>query len=129
MVDEDIFTVSTREVAEGIVVTAHGDIDLQTATWLRSELWNAIERTSGPMVVLDATNVEFMSSGGLAVLVTAAELAEQWSKRFLVVTGAQRVIPRALHIAGLDRFVTTSPDWPDGIEAQAHPAGCAGAGS
>ena len=122
MVDEEFFTVSTRAGPELVVVTAVGEVDTQTATLLRSVLWNAIERAPARLVVLDASGVVFMSSGGLAVLVTAAELAEQGRKRFLVVTGDQRVIPRALHVAGLDRIVSTSPSYPDGIAADTHPA-------
>jgi anti-anti-sigma factor len=69
-----------------------------------------IEQTIVGLLVLDVADVDFVSSGGLAMLVTAARAAERWHKRFAVVTGDQQGIPRALHIAGLDRSVSHLAD-------------------
>lgn len=122
MYDDD-FTVTTRTDTEAVVVIASGEIDLYTSTLLRSQLWRTIEETTANLVVLDATNIVFISSGGLAVLVTAAQLAEQHHKRFRVLTGDQRVIPRALHIAGLDRIVRTRATYPEVLSAEPPPTG------
>jgi anti-anti-sigma factor len=112
---EENFTVITRVDTEAAVVIASGEIDLRTSTLLRSELRKAIERTTAGLVVLDASDVGFVSSGGLAVLVTAAQRAEQCHKRFRVVTGGHQVIPRTLRIAGLDRLVSTCSTYADAI--------------
>lgn len=128
---EDELTLTTRTDAEAVVVIASGEIDLYTSTLLRSQLWRTIEETAANLVVLDASNIVFISSGGLAVLVTAAQLAEQCRKRFRVITGDQRVIPRALHIAGLDRLVTTYATYSKVLSADPRPTGethLAGAG-
>jgi anti-sigma B factor antagonist len=122
---EDEFTVTTRTDAEAAVVIASGEIDLSTCALLRSQLCRTIEDTTADLVVLDASNIMFISSGGLAVLVTAAHLAEQHHKRFRVLTGDRRVIPRALHIAGLDRVVTTCPTYADVFSAEPQPTAAA----
>jgi anti-anti-sigma factor len=132
---EDNFTVNSRVGSHAAVVIASGEVDLHTSTLLRSELWKAIEQTTVAVVVLDASNVGFVSSGGLAVLVTAARRAEQRHKRFVVVTGGHRVIPRTLRIAGLDQFVSTYSTYadamavrtlgtPPGSDHEAVPAAC-----
>lgn len=122
---EDDFTVTTRVDAEAVVVIASGEIDLYTCAVLKSQLWRTIEDTTANLVVLDASKIVFISSGGLAVLVTAAQLAEQCDKRFRVITADQRVIPRALHIAGLDRVVTTCATYADVLSAEPLPTGAA----
>jgi anti-anti-sigma factor len=122
---EDDFSLTTRTVAEAVVVIASGEIDLYTCTVLRSQLCRTIEETTANLVVLDASSTVFISSGGLAVLVTAAQLAEQCHKRFSVLTGDQRVIPRALQVAGLDRVVTTCPAYPEVLRAQPRPTAAA----
>ena len=104
---EQNFTVITRVGADTAVVLASGDIDLQTSPLLSSELWKVIEQTTVALLVLDVADVAFVSSAGLAMLVTAAQDAARFHKQFAVVTGEQRVIPRALHIAGLDGLVST----------------------
>lgn len=107
--DDKNFTVTSRVGADTAVVVASGDIDFHTSTLLSSELYNVIERTAVALVVLDVTDVDFVSSAALAMLVSAVRCAERCHKTFTVVTGRQRVIPRALHVAGLDRVVSTSP--------------------
>jgi anti-sigma B factor antagonist len=103
------------------VVVASGDIDFQTSTLLSSELWKVIEQTTVGLVVLDVSEVDFVSSAGVAMLVSAVQCAERCHKSFTVVTGRQRVIPRALHIAGLERVVSTCPTY--AVAMAALPAG------
>jgi anti-sigma B factor antagonist len=116
-VDDKNFTVVCRVGAETAVVVASGDIDFQTSPLLSSQLWKVIEQTTVGLVVLDVSDVDFVSSAGLAMLVSAVQWAERCHKSFTVVTGRQRVIPRALHVAGLERVVSTSPTYAEAAAA------------
>jgi anti-anti-sigma factor len=59
------------------VLSVRGEIDLATAPLLRDLLLPALERGDGPVVV-DLSDVPFMDSSGVHVLVnTQAELARQ----------------------------------------------------
>ncbi len=99
------------------MVVASGDIDLHTSTLLSSELWKVIEQTTVSLVVLDVSDVGFVSSAALAMLVSAVQWSERCHKSFTVVTGRQRVIPRALHVAGLERVVSTSATYAGALAA------------
>jgi anti-sigma B factor antagonist len=122
---EEDFTITTRTDPEAAVIIASGEIDLESCTVLSSQLRTTIEETTATLVLLDASNIVFISSSGLAMLVTATQLADQHHKRFRVLTGDQRVIPRALHVAGLEQIVTTHATYPDALSPASRPAGAA----
>jgi anti-sigma B factor antagonist len=99
-----LLSVTVEGTGSSTVVTARGEIDLYTAPLLRSALQEAID---GPVecVVVDLTDVTFMSSSGLAALYGGLEEAQR-RRCELRLAGGGRAVRRPLQIAGLDaRFV------------------------
>lgn len=123
--DQDCLTIVVRAdpVSGAVVLVARGEIDLRTVGLFQHELLGAIEETSAEAVVLDAGDVEFVSSAGLAVLLTAAHRAAMRNRRFHVVTGSQRSISRPLEAAGLDHLVATCPTYLDALSPRPTRAG------
>ena len=75
-----------------------GEIDTLTAPLLRAQLDAHVSRT--PLLVLDLTDVTFLGSAGLAVLVAAKDDAESRDHRLRIVPGS-RIVVRALQATGL----------------------------
>ena len=86
-----------------IVLVVHGAVDLPEAGHLRALLTEAAN-TDCPGIVVDLTDVHFMGSSGLGVLVQA-HLELDGAGRSLHVRGASTTIRRAFEITQLDRMV------------------------
>ncbi|MFH9352183.1 STAS domain-containing protein [Kitasatospora sp. NPDC017646] len=86
--------------ATPFVVTAHGEIDLDTAPHLRREISRALAEHQE--VVLDLSEVTFMDCSGLGVLVRARNQADRSGRR-LVLRGIGRPVTRLLELTGLGR--------------------------
>jgi len=93
--------LSTRLLAERAVVSVGGEVDLETASQLGEHALDALRDVS-PHLVLDITDVGFMDSTGLKVMVTIARRAELAGGSFAVV-GASRPVLRILSLTGLDQ--------------------------
>ena len=95
---------------EGVlVVRIGGELDLLTVPELRVRVVAAIEQTTGP-VVIDLTDVGFLSSAGLQLLISVhSDLAAEHRKVGLV-TGDNRPVVRPLQVTGLDRLLVIYPD-------------------
>jgi len=95
---EFLDTALTRPYPETVVLAVRGEIDTLTApafTAATEELLTA----SGEVLVMDLTDVRFLASSGLAVLITAAHRAEDRGIRLrLVITN--RAVRRPLEITG-----------------------------
>jgi anti-sigma B factor antagonist len=95
---EFLDTSLARPHPDTVVLTVRGEIDTLTApafTAAAEELLTA----SGEILVMDLTEVRFLASSGLAVLITAAHRAEDRGIRLrLVVTN--RAVRRPLEITG-----------------------------
>ncbi len=95
---EFLDTSLTRPHPDTAVLTVRGEIDTLTApafTAATEELLTA----SGEVLVMDLTEVRFLASSGLAVLINAAHRAEDRGIRLrLVITS--RAVRRPLEITG-----------------------------
>jgi anti-sigma B factor antagonist len=90
------------------VISASGEIDLFAAPELRDRFLATV--TAGHrLVIIDLSDVTFMDSSGLAVLVTAYKRLLTAGGR-LRVSGAGSATRSALAISGLDRIIETYPD-------------------
>lgn len=92
-----------------VVVRAHGALDLVEAAELRTILRQVCDGQGPSRVVLDLTDVSFVGSSGLGVIVEANNALEECG-RSLVVRGAARPIRRAFQITHLDRIVAIEED-------------------
>jgi anti-sigma B factor antagonist len=85
--------ITVRTVGVAVIVAPHGDVDLTTADLLRSTVDGVIDDGASAMV-LDLSDVGFMDSTGLGVLVGAhRKLGNR-----LFVAGAQPTVHRLLEI-------------------------------
>jgi anti-sigma B factor antagonist len=90
------------------VLEVHGEIDTLTApafTAATTELVNGSDAT----LVIDLSGVRFLASSGLAVLITAANEAEERGARLRLVV-ATRAVRRPLEITGTDQLFDLYPD-------------------
>lgn len=89
------------------VLQVSGEIDIIGAPALRAALMPALDDTR--LVVLDLSEVSFLGSSGLAVLVEAREQAQR-SERELRLVCATRIVLRALEATGLRELFVVAPD-------------------
>src|SRR5688572_28962397 len=68
----DGLKTEVRRLDGTVVVAVHGDVDLASAP----ELWATVEGavSAGDRLVLDVSNVAFIDSSGLAVLIRASQI-------------------------------------------------------
>jgi anti-sigma B factor antagonist len=91
-----------------------GEIDTMTAPLLRAQLDTQIP--GNELLVLDLTEVSFLGSAGLAVLVAAKDEAELRDHRLRIVPGS-RIVVRALQATGLLGIFDIADGVPEALEA------------
>lgn len=96
------FSVATESDGFGTVAVA-GDIDLLTAPQLAAAVTAA--QSSTPSVLLDLSDVDFLGSAGLSVLVEAARRADDSAGRLAVLV-TRHAVRRAIEVTGLDAALT-----------------------
>ncbi|MSY38609.1 MAG: anti-sigma factor antagonist [Actinobacteria bacterium] len=108
------FGVSCETVQSALVVTVRGDIDMATAPLL----WESINQhwVSEDSLVLDVSNVPFMDSTGLGVLIRAAERAKPHGV-VVAVVGAVSRVRKVIEITGIDTFIFMGESVADGLRA------------
>lgn len=89
------------------VVAVHGELDLATA----ERLWTALEPliTADATVVVDGTEMTFLDSSGLRVLLLAGNRALAESATFRLVA-PQPAVQRVLSLAGVGTHLETRAD-------------------
>ena len=80
------------------VINVVGEVDTLTAPVLRSRLDEHVGEVE--LLVLDLSEVTFLGSAGLAVLVAAKDEADRYNHRLRLVPGS-RIVVRALEATGL----------------------------
>lgn len=96
---DELFQVKVREEAGASVVSAVGEVDVSTAPELRQRLQ---ELPEGTQVVVDLSDVTFLDSTGLGVLVAALKRVREsdtGGDLRLVVTRPQ--VTKVLEVTGL----------------------------
>lgn len=100
------FAVATAVSAAGGVVTVRGDVDATTAPDLRACLLAALDRPDVPDVEVDLSDVTFLDSAGLTVLVVAHQAAQRAGRGLRIRCGASRAVTRPLELTGLTTVLT-----------------------
>ena len=90
-----------------------GEIDTLTAQILRGRLDEQLAET--PLLVLDLTDVTFLGSAGLAVLVAAKDDADRRNHTLRLVPGS-RIVTRALEATGLLGLFDVADGVPQALE-------------
>jgi anti-anti-sigma factor len=95
-----------------------GDLDMATAREARVQLW-AYAATSEGDVVCDCTELDFLDSSGLAMLIAVRDELAECGRR-LRLTNLSPVAHRAVRLYGLGELVTTvAPASPPALSAEA----------
>ncbi|MCA1835221.1 MAG: STAS domain-containing protein [Actinobacteria bacterium] len=88
-----------------LVVTVAGEIDFSTADRFREALTAGLDQLrDGEILVIDLTQVRFMSSTGLQALVDVALAAQGRCEPLPVVVDRTHPVMRPLKTTGLDEF-------------------------
>ena len=100
--DQALLKVKVSDIAPDIVLcVAFGEIDLLTAPLLREKLAEKIE-TAPRHLVIDLSEIRFMASVGLQLLIELRSAQETAGRQLALVVGDNRVVTRLLQITGLD---------------------------
>lgn len=97
--ESPLLTVRAADVAGVVVVGVEGEIDVDTADIVLDALRLGFE-SGCPAVVADLTEVSFFGSTGISTLITAHELAEDYSAKLHVVA-PHRAVKRPLQVTGV----------------------------
>jgi anti-anti-sigma factor len=93
------FTITTQPTVHSTTVRVAGEVDLACAHRLRA----ALRGLTGD-AVLDCSELSFIDSTGLSVLLGAHRRFEAEGRRLRLV-GVSPAVHRTLHVAGLDRVL------------------------
>ena len=85
-----------------LTVSIEGRIDTQTAPELEAELRNSLEGTKE--LVLDFTEVSYISSAGLRTIVTAQNWMDN-ANGSMKITGVSKNILNIFKVTGFDSFL------------------------
>lgn len=110
------FTVSPGRQGAALVLHVTGDVDVLTAPTLMTHLDIAFA-DAPPVVVVDMTEVEFLSSAGISVLVETNRLAERADISLRVVADGPAT-SRPFQMMRLDEVIDLFPTL---AEAMAEP--------
>lgn len=105
--------ISIKEYKRVVVVAVEGRIDSATSGDFETTLMDLIQKGQ-TNVVLDLSGVNFLSSSGLRVMVTALKTLRQ-SGRDLVLAQPAEQAADSISIAGLNTLFKTYPDREDAI--------------
>jgi anti-sigma B factor antagonist len=99
--DSDQFiSVEVGEEAGTPVVSVVGEVDIATSEMLHTRVAAAVEAQSSDCVIIDLTQVGFIDSSGLAVLVSVANAGSK-----VVLRGASHTIRRVIEATGLTQIL------------------------
>jgi anti-sigma B factor antagonist len=102
-------TLAVETIADAALLRIGGELDLLTVPDLQARIYDTIAGTSGA-VIADLTEVRFLSSSGLTLLLgLQSDLAAQ-DRPLRLVVGGSNAVSRPLLITGLDRILELHPD-------------------
>ena len=100
--------IEYTEQGQTAVVTPHGEIGFVEAPSLRTHIKSAQDRKM-PRLIVDLSNVQFMSTPGVATLVEALQTARRTST-VLILCGLQDRVRAVFEIARLHTVFRIVPD-------------------
>jgi len=92
-------TLATTDEDGVAVVSAHGEIDVATAPELRQAIVEVASAGPGPLVI-DLTDVDFLDSTGLGVLVSGLKRFRTMGTDVILVIASNRIM-KVFEITGL----------------------------
>jgi anti-sigma B factor antagonist len=99
--------ISESVIGRVTVIRVAGSLDAQTSSEFSSYLIGRI-RAGNVDIVLDLSQVDFMSSAGIHAVLTALKESRRWSGA-LHLAAAQPGVERTLQISGFTRILNLFP--------------------
>lgn len=112
---DDMASVSVEDLGTVVIVRVTGEIDANTGSVVGDPLFSCLDRAPRA-VVIDLTNVEFLGSTGLSILVRAHRKARSRAIALRIVAATHAAL-RALQISGLDTYLPLSRSVPDALSS------------
>ncbi|MGA3171771.1 MAG: STAS domain-containing protein [Chthoniobacteraceae bacterium] len=100
---------------EPSIISLEGEIDLHESPNVRESLRPYIERKA-PRVFVDMTEVSYVDSSGLAVLIDAMQRIANYGGKFGII-GIRPAVRNVLEIARLDQVFRLYPDRASAVSA------------
>jgi anti-sigma B factor antagonist len=100
------------------IVTVGGELDVFTSPKLREALLDVVEN-GGRHLIVDLSDVEFLDSTGLGVLVGVHHRLQAQDGSMSFVGASERLL-RVFHVTRLDKIFTVYPSLDDALQAHAH---------
>lgn len=106
------YTSTVRHAAGRVVFTAAGDVDLAAHGRFQADLDQAWDGSTD--LVLDCSQITFLDSMGLRVLVSTIQRADEHGRKVTLAAPSQPVV-RVLDLAGIREMFTEVATVPDGV--------------
>ncbi len=90
-------------VEPNLTATLEGEIDHHSSQYLRNRIDEAVEATHPKRLTMDFSQVSFMDSSGIGLVMGRFKLMKQLGGS-VEVTGASGSIKRVMTLAGLDKL-------------------------
>lgn len=97
------------------VLPLQGEIDLNVSPQIATT-FTELARAKVPRLVVDLTNVTYIDSSGLAVLIVGMQQVNEYGGKF-ALAGLQHDVRSILETARLDQFFATYPHVDDALAA------------
>jgi anti-sigma B factor antagonist len=107
-VSEPPITIAITDHGEWRVLHVHGELDVETAPILRNACSDAVSEGHGSLII-DLSDVPFIDSSGLSVLISAQRVVRLAEGRLRLVTTVPATL-RLLRVTGLDTAFDVRPD-------------------
>jgi len=102
--DKRFLSAKTADPDGSPVLELRGELDMVSAVTLRETVEGLVAENNCEHVVFDLTNLQFMDSSGIAVLVFAANKINRIELRH-----ASPIIRRIIEVTGLSSFLRLDP--------------------
>lgn len=98
-----------ENATDGLTVWLSGELDHHSARLMREQIDAAVERTKPEHLCLDFSDVGFMDSSGIGLIMGRYRLMQLYNGK-LEVTGTSERIQKVIRLAGLDKLNIIKPE-------------------
>ena len=93
-----------KKIKEGLLVEAGGELDMNVADKLRTDICHALEKSGALHLFFDFKEVSFIDSSGLGVILGRyRELAERGGH--ITISGVNQQVYQVLKLSGLTKII------------------------
>jgi anti-sigma B factor antagonist len=103
---EQLMTINRDDRNGCVVLVVHGEVDLSTGSRLMEAGSEALHQAGGQPVVLDLSDVDFLSSSGMGLLVALHDEGRGMHTALRVVVDEKRSVIRPIRTMGLDEVLS-----------------------